>query len=121
MIPSFYFNLIFSIIAFLILLFYCYANTIVYYKIFDDLNYYKRFYNDELPIFLNESFNTRKILIMMFILGVISFLIHVFNICLYCILINDENKIRNQQKIDDSNKNNIKKIGENVEIIYNYN
>ena len=69
LIPSIYFNLIFSIIAFLILLFYCYANTIVYYKIFDDLNFYKRFYNDELPIFLNESFNTRKILIMMFILN----------------------------------------------------
>ena len=48
LIPSIYFNLIFSIIAFLILLFYCYANTIVYYYIFDDLNYYKRFLYDEL-------------------------------------------------------------------------
>ena len=119
MIPSIYFNLIFSIIAFLILLFYCYANTIVYYKIFDDLNYYKRFFDDELPIIFKESLDTRKILFIMFIFGVISFLIHICNLCLYCILINDENKIRNQKKIADSKKNKLKNLGEKVEITEN--
>ena len=116
LIPSFYFNLIFSILCFLLLILYCWANGIVYYKVFDDLNYFKRFFDEELPFLLKESLETRKILFLMLIFGIISFLIHFCNICLYCIVINDENRLRNNKKIEDSKRNKLKTLGEKVAI-----
>ena len=116
LIPSFYFNLIFSILCFLLLILYCWANGIVYYKVFDDLNYFKRFFDEELPFLLKESLETRKILFLMLIFGIISFLIHFCNICLYCIVINDENRLRNNKKIEESKRNKLKTLGEKVAI-----